>query len=424
MAILIKNVKMYDKSGISDALTICIGDGKILAVTRDPEQADSFLRKYEGKADVIDGKNMLAMPGLVNTHTHSPMTVLRNIGSDLPLQKWLFEEMIPREKKLTSRDVYYASLLGQIEMIRSGTVAFTDMYEPFESLAEAVSESGMKAVLSVAALHNDWNGGCRITKTSFADAERLVRQWNGAENGRIGVLCEIHSVYLYDHHFLKDVVLFAKEHGLGINMHLQETRKEIDDCIEATGMRPIEFFASIGAFDVPVLAAHCTHLCAEEVELLKKYGVSVSVNITSNLKLASGIPPLPELLAAGIRVGFGTDGCASNNNLNLFEEMHLAGILYKGLRGDPAAVSPEQAIETAVFGGGIREGGDADLILIDLTAAHLNPVNDIGSAIVYSMQASDVDTVIVQGKILMRNRTLKTLDEERILYEVNHVKFY
>lgn len=171
-----------------------------------------------------------------------------------------------------------------------------------------------------------------------------------------------------------------------------------------------------------MLAAHCTHLEAEDFEILQQARASVSVNITSNLKLASGVPPLPELLAAGIRVGLGTDGCASNNNLNLFEEMHLAGILYKGLRGDPALVSPEQVIDAAVFGNRICKGADADLILIDLTAPHLNPLNDMKSAVVYSMQASDVDTVIVRGEILMEHRELKKLDEERILYEVNHVK--
>lgn len=422
MAIIIKNAEIYTKNGIVAYLALCIGDGKIQAITNDPEQIDSFLRKYENKVDILDGREKLVMPGLVNTHTHSPMTLLRNIGSDLPLENWLFDEIIPREGKLTPRDVYYGSLLGQIEMIRSGTVSFIDMYEPLETIAEAVSKSGLKAILSVAALHNDWSSGSRITEKCFEKADNLIKRWNGRENGRIRLACEIHSVYLYDHRLLKEVVSFAKEQSLGINMHLHETQKEIKDCMEATGMRPVEFFESIGAFDVPVMAAHCVHTEPKDLKILRDHHVSVSVNITSNLKLASGVPPLPELLAAGIRVGLGTDGCASNNNLNLFEEMHLAGILYKGLSGDPTAVSPDQAIGAATFGAEIREGIDADLILINMTAPHLTPVNDIKSVIVYSMQASDVDTVIVAGKILMQNRELKNLDEERILYEVKHVK--
>jgi len=423
MPILIKNAAIYTKNGIAYYLGICIEDGRILTLTNAPKEIDSFLLRHPGQIDVIDGKDKLVMPGMVNTHTHSPMTLLRNIGSDLPLQKWLFDEIVPREGKLTPKDVYYGSLLGQIEMIRSGTVAFTDMYEPFESVAEAVVQSGLKAVLSVATLHNNWSSGVRVTEKSFEAAKRLIKTWNGAERGRIGVLCEIHSVYLYDHSLLQDVVSFAKENHLGIHMHLHETQQEIEECIAATGLRPAAFFESIGAFDIPVLAAHCTHVTAEDLEILRRHPVSVSVNITSNLKLASGVPPLPELLAAGIRVGLGTDGCASNNNLNMFEEMHLAGILYKGLRKDPSLIRAEQAIEAATFGGEIREGADADLILIDMTAPHLNPVNEIGSAIVYSMQASDVDTVIVQGELLMEKRELKKLDEERIIYEVNHVKF-
>lgn len=422
MAIIIKNAEIYMKNDIVGYHALCIGDGKIQAITNDPEQIDSFIRKYENKVDILDGREKLVMPGLVNTHTHSPMTLLRNIGSDLPLENWLFDEIIPREGKLTPRDIYYGSLLGQIEMIRSGTVSFIDMYEPLETIAEAVSKSGLKAVLSVAALHNDWSSGNRITEKCFEHAENLIKRWNGGENGRIRLACEIHSVYLYDHRLLKEVVSFAKEQALGINMHLHETQKEIRDCMEATGMRPVEFFESIGAFDVPVMAAHCVHTEPKDLKILRNHRAAVSVNITSNLKLASGVPPLPELLAAGIRVGLGTDGCASNNNLNLFEEMHLAGILYKGLSGDPTAVSPEQAIGAATFGSEIREGVDADLILIDMAAPHLTPVNDIKSVIVYSMQASDVDTVIVAGKILMQNRELKNLDEERIIYEVKHVK--
>lgn len=422
MGILIKNAGIYAENGIQTYQGLCIDGGRIRAMTNNEAEIDAFLREHDNQIYTIEGRNKLILPGLINTHTHSPMTLLRNIGSDLPLQQWLFNEIIPRERKLTSRSVYYGSLLGQLEMIRSGTVAFADMYEPFEAIAQAVLESGLKAVLSVPVLHNRWENGTRITENNFAEAERLIKKWKGAGDGRIDVICEIHSVYLYDDRLLHEAVSFAKENGLGIHMHLHETKKEISDCLKAVGMRPAAFFASIGAFDVPVLAAHCTHLETEDFEILRRARASVSVNITSNLKLASGVPPLPELLAAGIRVGLGTDGCASNNNLNLFEEMHLAGILYKGLRGDPALVSPEQVIDAAVFGSRICKGADADLILIDLTAAHLNPLNDMKSAVVYSMQASDVDTVIVRGEILMEHRELKKLDEERILYEVNHVK--
>ncbi len=423
MSILIKNAEVYTKSGILKDHAVCIRNDKISAVTDCPEEIERFIRENKDSLEILDGRGKLVMPGLINTHTHSPMTVLRNIGSDLPLEQWLFGEIIPREDRLTPKDVYYASLLGQIEMIRSGTVCFNDMYEPFETLAEAVSASGLKVLLSVPVLQScACPDGSFITKPCTEEASRMLSRWNGAENGRIHVLCEIHSIYLYDYRKLPEAVAFAKEHALGIHMHLHETEKEIADSIEATGMRPAAYFESIGAFDLPVIAAHCTHLTEEEIQLLRRKDVCVSVNLTSNLKLASGIPPLPELLQAGVRVGFGTDGCASNNNLNLFEEMHLAGILYKGMRKDPGIVSPRQVIDAATCGREIRKDAAADLILIDMSAPHLNPVNDPEAAIVYSMQASDVDTVIVQGKILMRNRMIPHLDEEKIIYEVNHVK--
>ena len=292
-----------------------------------------------------------------------------------------------------------------------------------DALANAVSESGLKASISVEMLHNDWSTGKRITSKSFDDAEKIIDKWKNGADGRLTVLSEIHSIYLYDHSFLKDVVDFSKSEGIGINMHLHETEKEIEDSLNEIGVRPAEFFESIGAFDVPVTAAHCVYLTEQEMKMLNKHNVTVAVNLTSNLKLASGIPDLPGLFRNGVNVSFGTDGCASNNNLNIFEEMHIAGILYKGIYKDPTLISPRSVIKAATLGRRIEEGGNADMILIDMTAAHLIPVNDIDALIVYSMQGSDVDTVIVDGKILMKNKIIAHLDEEKIMYEVKNIKF-
>lgn len=422
MAVLINDISIYTDEGIKYSKYVCISNGKITHITDDDKIVNLF-KKSNKDYTQIDGKNKLLMPGLVNTHTHSPMTALRNVGSDLPLHRWLFEEIFPREAKFKPESIYYGSLLGQIEMIRSGTVAFTDMYPCFDSLAQAISESGLKASVSVEILHNDWSSGQRHTYSSYDEAEKIIEKWHGKADGRLETLTEIHSVYLYDHSFLKEVVDFTKSKGIGINMHLHETEKEIEDCLKDIGTRPIEFFDSIGAFDVPVTAAHCVHLTEDEKILLADKGVLAAVNITSNLKLASGIPDLPGLLKHGVRIGFGTDGCASNNNLNMFEEMHLAGILYKGVHKDPTLVSPKQVINCATLGKKICEGEIADLILIDMSAPHLHPVNDIDALIVYSMQGSDVDTVIVDGKVLMKNKIILSLDEERILYEVDNIKF-
>ena len=422
MSIIIKNVSFYTDEGIKNCKYLCISDGKIQHITDDEQIADSFKRLCK-KVTQIDGKNKLLMPGLVNTHTHSPMTALRNIGSDLPLHRWLFEEIFPREAKFKEDSMYFASLLGQIEMIRSGTVEFTDMYMGFDALASAVSESGLKASISVEMLHNDWSTGKRITSKSFDDAEKIIDKWKNGADGRLTVLSEIHSIYLYDHSFLKDVVDFSKSKGIGINMHLHETEKEIEDSLNEIGVRPAEFFESIGAFDVPVTAAHCVHLTEQEMKMLNKHNVTVAVNLTSNLKLASGIPDLPGLFRNGVNVSFGTDGCASNNNLNIFEEMHIAGILYKGIYKDPTLISPRSVIKAATLGRKIEEGENADVILIDMAAAHLTPVNDIDALIVYSMQGSDVDTVIVDGEILMKNKIIVHLDEEKIIYKVENIKF-
>lgn len=422
MAILIKNVAVYTYEGIKKYKYLCIENDKVKYLTDDDSLMDSFVKQQKKIAE-INAENKLVMPGLVNTHTHSPMTALRNVGSDLPLHRWLFEEIFPREAKFAPQAIYFGSLLGQIEMIRSGTVEFTDMYPSFDSQAIAVEESGLRASLSVELLHNDWSSGNRVTSSAFEDGAKIVENWRGKADGRITLLSEIHSVYLYDTAFLKDVVDFSKSNNIGINMHLQETEKEVTDALKDLGVRPVEFFESIGAFDVPVTAAHCVHMTEEEMRVLKKHDVLAAINLTSNLKLASGIPNLPQMLDVGVRVGLGTDGCASNNNLNMFEEMHLAGILYKGLHKDPTLVSPKQVIKAATLGRQIKESAKADMIIIDMSAPHLHPVNDIDALIVYAMQGSDVDTVIVNGEILMQSKVLTRLDEEKIIYEVDNIKF-
>ncbi len=424
MALIIKNADVYDAvSGVRGYKAVCINDdGKIESLTNDISSEDMFMRRNADDIYTVDASGMLVMPGFVNLHTHSPMTVLRNIGSDLPLRKWLFNEILPREARLKPEDVYYGSLLGQIEMIRSGTTSFVDMYEPFDSLAAAVSASGLRAAVSIPMLHNDFSSGSRVTEKRFEKAAESLRRWNKAASGRLNAMCEMHSVYLYDKSLLKDVAAFAAENGLAINMHLNETETEIIDCISETGMRPAVFLESVGAFDVPVVAAHCTVMNDEDIEIIKRRSIFPAVNMTSNLKLASGIPPLPRFIDEGINFGFGTDGCASNNNLNMFEEIHIASLLYKGLMKDPELVKPRRVLNAAFFGNEIKEGAFADIVIADMRAPHLNPVHDIESDIVYSMQGSDIDTVIVNGKVLMEKRELKTLDEERIIYEVNNVK--
>lgn len=435
MSIVIRNTDLYDEHGmLQKEQSICIAGDTIACITNDPQIVDAFVLRQKGKAEMIDGRGYLVMPGLVNAHTHSPMVLLRNIGSDLPLQQWLFREIIPRECQLTPEEIYNGSLAAQIEMIRSGITGYCDMYEPFEALARAAEDGGMRVNLCSAPLHNDWSGPVKRTYADIEKTENFIRTWNHAAAGRIRTYVELHSVYLYDRDLLHFCVECAGRTQTGIHMHLHETVQEVTDCIRETGKRPIEFLKDLGAFDVPVIAAHCVEMTEHDIEILKEKGVCVAANMTSNLKLASGIAPVPEFLNAGIPVALGTDGAASNNNLNLFEEMHLAALIYKGVRRDPLLVSARQAVKMATeygaralgFGGRsgvLKEGMLADLIMVDMSAIHLQPVHDINACIVYAMQGADVDTVIINGTTVMRRRTMTKLDEEKIKWGVEHVAF-
>lgn len=436
IAILIKNAMVYrENNTISCGMTILVEENKILDITTNTDIINSFYdaHRFETDFDVVDAGGNLVMPGLVNTHTHSPMTLLRNIGSDLTLQEWLFGEIIPRECNLTPENIYYGSMAAQMEMMRSGTTCFCDMYEPFEMLTKAVIDSGMRANICTAGLHNDWSTGEKRTYETFDKSIELFKKYN--KYNRLNIFFEMHSVYLYRQEWLYRIVECAKEYKTGIHMHLHETIKEIDDFTALNkGMRPTEFLEEIGAFDVKTVAAHCTHLSDSDIEILKKHDVNVAINMTSNLKLGSGIPPLTRLIDSGVNVTLGTDGCASNNNLNMFEEIHLAALLYKGLYQDPTLIKASQVVDMATKNGAhalcdvpcgtIAKGSMADMIIVDLSAIHLTPVNDINALICYSMQGSDVDTVIIDGKIVMKQKKFTSIDEEKIMHEVKKIKLH
>ena len=433
IALLIKNTMIYtDASQTKQGMSVLVEGNVIKSITDDDDVISAFINEHKAEQDFsqINGSGYLLMPGLVNTHTHSPMTVLRNIGSDLTLQQWLFGEIIPRECNLTPENVYYGSMAAQMEMMRSGTTCFCDMYEPFEMLTKATLDSGMRANICTAGLHNDWSTGEKRTYETFEQSAKLFKQYSSYD--RLNIFFEMHSVYLYRQEWLSGIVENAKKFNTGIHMHLHETEKEISDFMELNnGIRPTEFLESIGAFDVKTVAAHCTHMNDSDIQILKKHDVNVAVNMTSNLKLGSGIPPLPKFLEAGINVTLGTDGCASNNNLNMFEEMHLAALLYKGLYKDPTLIKAQDVVNMATVSGAkallsepcgaIKEGYLADMILVDLSGIHLNPINDINALICYCMQGSDVDTVIINGNVIMKNKKFLSIDEEKIMSEVNSI---
>lgn len=428
MNILIKNIDIITGERENSAIKggyIAIQDGYIKTVTASAEAVKEFKAHK-----VLDGKNGIAMPGLVNAHTHSAMTLLRNYADDLPLEEWLFGKIIPAEGKLSPEDVYWGAMLGITEMIKSGTTCFADMYLHMDEVARAVEESGIRANLSKGPITSSVRGAGLIVDAE--DCTRYLKKWHNAANGRIKVFVEIHSVYLFDEESITGAARLAKELGTGLHIHVSETRAELETSMKKYGANPPEVCLRSGIFDVPALAAHCVHLSDSDLEILKAKDVSPVHNPSSNLKLGSGIARIQDMLDKGINVCLGTDGAASNNNLNLFEEMHLAALIHKGVNLNPVQVNAQQVIEMATvngakatgFGGEtgcIREGMKADLILIDTDKPHLCPVNNPLSAIVYSAQAADVDTVIIDGNIVMENRKLLTIDEEKVKFQVRQI---
>lgn len=419
MKILIKNVDIItcdsDKKIIKNAF-LAIENGYIVYIDKN-EKADF-------KPDrIIDGKNKVLMPGLINAHTHCGMTILRNYANDLNLEEWLFDNILPAEEKLLPEDIYWGTLLGISEMIKTGTTAFLDMYLHMDQVAKAVADTGIRANLSKNPLDFDENG--KIIKEDYS----FFENWNNAENGRIKTSFEVHSVYLFNEESLTQSAKCAKKLGARINIHILETVREREDSFKKYKMSPAEIALKTGILDVPVTAAHCVHLSQKDIEIIKEKKVDVVHNPSSNLKLGSGIAKVPELLKSEINVALGTDGAASNNNLNMLEEMHLAALIHKGVNMDPTCIGAYDVLQMATVNGAktldfegeagvIKEGMKADVILIDMDKPHIWPVNDLISAVVYSAQGSDVDTVIIDGNIVMEKGELKTIDEERVKFEV------
>lgn len=371
---------------------------------------------------VIDGKNKVAMPGLINGHTHIGMSLLRNFADDLPLHDWLTKKIWPTEAKLIAKDVYWGSLLSIVEMIQSGTTAFGDMYFFMEEVAKALEESGIRGVLTRGLIEEQGKNEEKLRET-----RELFENWHGKGNGRIKVMVAPHAPYTCSPDFLMECLKLAKELNTGIHIHLSETKKEVEDSFKNFGKSPIKHVYDLGLLDVHTIAAHCVHVDDEDIDIMKEKSVYPVNNPGSNLKLASGFAPVDKMLKKGISVALGTDGSSSNNNLNMFEEINLAAIVNKAVNLDAVSVSAMDALKMATVNGAkaldwfdeigsIEVGKKADLILIDMDKPHLYPRHNIISSLSYSVQGSDVDTVIVDGKIIMEKRELKTLDVEKIKY--------
>ena len=372
---------------------------------------------------VIDGAGKVVMPGLVNAHTHSAMTLLRGFADDMNLQYWLTDKVWPVEGRMTEDDVYWGSALAIIEMIKSGTIAFADMYFYSHQMAKIAETAGVYANIGATVMGNDDN--CGKNNFYFNRAKMLHDAFNGTSDGKIKIEIAPHAVYTCSENYLCATAELAEKLNVNIHTHLSETLKENEDCQELYDVSPTELMEQVGIFHRKTNAAHGVWLSDNDMEILAKYNVSVSHNPVSNLKLASGIAEVEKLKQFGVNVSIGTDGTASNNNLDMFEEIKLAAILQKGLTLDPEIFPAIEVLEMAVTNGynalGIENSGSvevgkyADIILVDFDKPHLTPNFNTVSNLVYSANGADVDTVMVRGKILMENRELKTLDEEKIL---------
>ena len=372
---------------------------------------------------IIDAEGKILLPGLINTHTHLSMTLFRGLADDLSLDSWLNDHIWPMEANLNGDYCYIGALLGAVELIKSGTTTFSDMYFYMEDVARAVDDAGIRAVLSYGMI-------------DFGDAERreaeikenmaLYDACNGMADGRIKVFFGPHSPYTASEELLVKVRQLADEHNMGIHIHVSETQKEINDSLDERGIRPFEYLEKIGFLGPDVVAAHCVWLSDEEIEIIKKHDVKVSHNPCSNMKLASGVAPVTKLIENDICVSIGTDGASSNNNLDLIEELKTASLLQKVSTLDPKVLTSDEAIEMATIKGAealglgdeigsIEVGKKADIILIDTNSANMVPdSSSLSSNVIYSANGSNVDTTICNGKILMENKKLTTLDEDEI----------
>ncbi|RLM56647.1 amidohydrolase [Halobellus sp. Atlit-31R] len=416
--------------------TLLVAGGRVLRPDATVVDADVLIDRETGRIEAVgpdlaaerdvtetlDAAGGLVMPGLVNAHTHVAMTLLRGYADDKPLDAWLREDIWPAEAALTAEDVRAGTELGLVEMIRSGTTTFADMYFHVPEIVAAVDEAGMRARVGhgVVTVGKDE----AAARADVRESLDVAREYDGAADGRIRTAVMPHSLTTVDETLLREAVADAHDDGIPVHTHANETRDEVEPIVAERGERPLAYADDVGLLSASDFLAHGVHVDASEIELLAERGTAVVHCPASNMKLASGIAPVQALLDAGVTVALGTDGAASNNDLDLFDELRDAAMLGKLGADDASAVPAEAAVQMATQGGAaalslpggrVEAGAAADLAVVDLDAPHLAPAHDLVSHLAYAVRGSDVRHTVCDGQVLMRDRELTTLDEEEVV---------
>ncbi len=421
---LFKNITILDENfAIRENCYVGIKGDRIDYIDTEAPKADY--------GEVYDGNGRLLMPGFVNGHAHTPMTLLRGYGENMKLDQWLNERIFPFEAKLTGDDVYYSTLLGIAESLRYGIVSTTDMYYFCDRMAQAFDESGAKANIGRALT---CFADIDVTELeSFKEAVAFYTDWHGKADGRILVDMSLHAEYTSNARIVKGLADYTKEIGARMHVHCSETAGEVAACKERhEGKTPVEYFLELGLLDQPATLAHGVWLEGNDFDILKEKGATVATCPVSNLKLSSGVCNVPKLLEKGVNVILGTDSVSSNNSLNFVEEMKFFALLNKERREDPTLITPKQTLYAATAAGALSQGRTdcgvlavgkkADLIVLDITGPNMYPVHDLLNNIVYSASGSDVVLTMADGKVLYKDGEYLTIDVEKVKYEVEKSK--
>ncbi len=416
---------MNRKHEILKNATLIISGNKIIDLGNNTD----LLSKYAVN-ERIDATGKLLMPGLINTHTHAAMTIYRGMADDLPLQTWLKDYIFPIEKKYTSsKSVAVGTQLAIAEMLRSGTTTFADMYYFCDQVAQVAKNAGIRAVVGQGILDFQTPDAPNADQ-AFRNLELLIEKWKG--DNIISFAVGPHAPYTCPPEILKKAVSFSDRLAVPLFIHLAETKWEYEYFLEKEKQTPTEYLHKYGILKPETVAAHSIYLSDADIELLAKTNCSVAHNPECNMKLASGVAPFSKFIKVGIKIGLGTDGCASNNNLNMFEEARTAAYLHKFSENDPTVATAKQLVEIITIGGaevlGIQDitgslevGKRADILIIDLNRPHLKPLYNIYSQIVYSLTGSEVESIFVDGKKIIQNYNLLTIDENNLFEAVNEI---